>query len=823
MRLFMKAVFFWYLSFILAVLGLIGSLPAAGSSFRVPPFYTVGLAPAGVASGDFNGDGKPDLVVANANGSSISVLLNNGNGTFAPAVTYYVPLSDTPVVVAVADLNGDGMLDVVTVGSWAAGGQLVVFLGNGDGTFQTGVAYLFGGQFPGDFLIADMNGDGKPDLVVVSQVMTGTDDSLLSVLLGNGDGTFQQAINTTQTFSSGTADTIVAGDFNHDSKTDLGMEIRGKLYVMLGNGNGTFQDPVLYITSSLQAITAGDMNNDGKLDLVAVGDAGVSVFLGNGDGTFQSATSASLPVGSSQAIFLTDLNSDGNLDVIVGGSSPSSALTLLGDGAGGLGSPTIYAVGSGASHAGGVLGQDLNGDGHPDVVSSNDLDGTITVMLGSSTGTLAAPVVPNYIAGVLVTGDFNKDGKLDVVSNFVEFNTFELFLGEGNGNLQVPTSFPTGTSPEYITAADFNSDGNLDVATANSTNISVVFGNGDGTFQSPVNYAGSSNLGRPNTYVQAVDVNGDGKPDLAVITRAVGNSSSNTVGILLNSGNGTFLPAVQYTAKGSVGSVAFADFNGDGKIDMATIDNAGPFALGIFLGNGDGTFRTRMDETFDVYCNQMIAADVNGDGKQDLVLGCGFLTVLLGNGDGTFQAPIYNLNGNVGRIFAADFNGDGKLDIAGVPSVGIIGDLDVYYGNGDGTFSFTNYGIEAQDIAAGNFNRDNALDLVVYNGSGTFVLPSTGGTSDVLVSSRNPSKANQEVTFKATVAATVKGSPGKPTGSVTFMDRNTPLGTVTLQKGVAEYKTSTLTVGAHPITAVYSGDSNFNPNVSAVLDQVVKR
>lgn len=250
---------------------------------------------------------------------------------------------------------------------------------------------------------------------------------------------------------------------------------------------------------------------------------------------------------------------------------------------------------------------------------------------------------------------------------------------------------------------------------------------------------------------------------------------------------------------------------------MATIDENSPWPLGVFLGNGDGTFQPRVDYNFGVNCTQVIAADVNGDGKPDLVFACGFLVVELGNGDGTFQPAIFTFLGGALQIAAADFNGDGKLDILSGGT-----DVGVYYGNGDGTFSYTSYGLAAKNIAVGNFNGDNAPDIVLDNGVGAFVLLNTGGTEDELTSNPNPSKLNQPVTLHASITATVAGAGAAPTGRVSFRDGNTPLATVPLHNGVAIYTTSTLSGGIHRITASYSGDSNFNPNISAPLTQKVQ-
>jgi hypothetical protein len=771
-----------------------------------------------MASADLNGDGKPDLVIANALSVSpnISVSLNDGKGGFLPAVFYSAGADVQPSSVVVADFKGDGKLDIAASGDGCCGSQIAILLGNGDGTFQAPVPYAAGEQLSGSLVAVDMNGDGKLDLVLPSLTQGGLNNAVIGVLLGNGDGTFQPIITTILTATGGARASLVVADFNKDSKPDVAFLVEGVITVLLGNGNGTFQAPVTYGSGELTSIAVGDMNNDGIADLVGANLNGdVDVYLGNGNGTFQAAVETGVGV-DSFAITLADLNGDGKLDVIVGGPDQSAVAVFMGTGTATLNAPVIYAVGSGPAFPGSISVADLNGDGHPDVISSNASDETITVLYGSATGKLAAPVVVLNHAGPLVTGDFNNNGNLDVAASIFGKDEFSVFLGLGNGLLHAPADFAVGNQPLSITTADFNGDGKLDVATANTVNVSVAFGNGDGTFQHAVNYGASSNLGSPSSYVAAVDVNGDGKPDLAVVTRPVGSPAQ--VAILLNSGNGTFLPATLYTVTGYPESLAFADFNGDGKVDMATFNYKVPYNVSVLLGNGDGTFQKAVNHEIGAPCIGLVAADVNGDGKQDLVAGCGVLAVFLGNGDGTFQ-PVFAGSSSLGGIDIAvgDFNGDGKVDIAALGY-----DFGVFYGNGDGTFNYVGYGLEAKNIAVGDFNGDHAPDVVINNGVGVFVLLNTGGTSEVLTSSPNPSTVQQTVTFKVLVGATVKSSLGTPTGSVTFRDGNSTLATVTLQKGAASFQTSALSAGTHSITAVYSGDGNFNPNVSVALSHVVQ-
>jgi large repetitive protein len=367
-----------------------------------------------IAVADLNHDGNLDVVVPGGtpSGEAVAVLLGNGDGTYRTAVSY--GSGGVFPALAVADVNGDGKPDILTAnefGSEDLPGTIGVLLGNGDGTFQPVVTYDPGAYEPLSIAVADLNGDGKRDLVVVACSSTPEDEcsggGLVSVLMGNGDGTFKPAV----IYSSGgyqvqeaRSTAVALVDVNGDGKLDILVanncaapcefgEGEGSVAVLLGNGDGTFQPAVSYDPGfqDSTSLAVGDVNGDGKPDLLVTGfsSPGVGILLGNGDGTFQHAITSN--VGGDEAIAVGDVNGDGKLDLLVGWEGLD---VLLGDGDGTLQSPVVY---NDASGAGAIVVADVNHDGFPDVVTAGEGESEIAVLLhvGDKPSTIALTSSPN--------------------------------------------------------------------------------------------------------------------------------------------------------------------------------------------------------------------------------------------------------------------------------------------------------------------------------------------------------------------------------------------------------------------------------------------
>ena len=393
-----------------------GDSTGSGPRLFVPAvaYDSGGYTGTSVAVGDVNGDRKLDVVVGNKcsdsgcsiGRGSLGVLLGNGDGTFQRAVTYdsggYYAQA-----VAIADLNGDHKLDIVAINSES--NTVGVLLGNGNGTFQPAVIYGSGGNSPWSVAVADVNGDSSPDIIATSACNYSNCDGIVGVLLGNGNGTFQAPV----TYPSGGtgAVSVAVADVNHDGKPDLLVDnqcigncsvLKGGVAVLLGNGDGTFQTAISYYSGGYPAtsVAVADVNGDGNTDLLVSNQSNtVGVLLGNGDGTFQAAVTYSSEPGTRAwivtSVGVADVNADGKPDLLVvngsiggDGNNPGAVAVLLGN-VDGTFQPAIN-YNSGGNFALRVAVGDVNGDGRPDVllvnmcrVNSYDCDGPRNKMTGA--------------------------------------------------------------------------------------------------------------------------------------------------------------------------------------------------------------------------------------------------------------------------------------------------------------------------------------------------------------------------------------------------------------------------------------------------------
>lgn len=656
-------------------------LPVVGQvSFFQPPTYSGNWD---VFVADFNGDGKQDLITKDG-----TLNLGKGDGTFVPGTNV---LGTTGMIVAaVADFNGDGKPDVLESGT---GLSLVmqVLLGKGDGTFQTS-ATTTGSEYAYGFVAADVNGDGEADVVLLSNTIS---NSTLFIYLGNGDGTFKPPVS--YNLGSTVGWVVSLTDFNGDNRIDIAVSVTGQEMVFLGNGDGTFQSPLVSAgASSTSDATAGDFDGDGKLDLALDG----VILLGNGDGTFQA------PLSSTGAFAAAgDFNGDGKLDLTGDGQ------IYLGAGDGTFSTSHAYLM---ESYSNAVVA-DFNGDGKLDIATGN------MVLLGNGDGTFRGnPSSVGQLSIVVefhgeVVGDFDHNGTQDVA--VCGLTNVYILGNDGSGALSLTHTYPlpTTTMCGRIVTSDLNGDGNLDLVIVGGVvdtiypemydwNYSVLLGNGDGTFQSPIFYQQSLGADSPEYYsVTVADFDNDGKTDIVINLPSV-----SLWALLLGVGDGTFAGPT-YLGAAAFPPLMSADFNGDGNVDIAGQDGG----TALVFGNGDGTFQPPVFPTNLQSFYPQLTADLNDDGKPDLISGS---QVALGNGDVTFTL-LPSFSQNVTAI--SDLSGDGRPDAVYQAYNDNMSQTGVMLGNGDGTFGaptnvFNTTNNQYQEVVVADMNGDGRPDLLFF-------------------------------------------------------------------------------------------------------------
>ncbi|MDR3746514.1 MAG: FG-GAP-like repeat-containing protein [Acidobacteriaceae bacterium] len=569
-----------------------------------------------------------------------------------------------------------------------------------------------------------------------------------------------------------------------------------------------------------------------------------SATLGAGSAALNWLTPQTYTSGTSpNSIAIGDFNGDGIPDMAIANRNSNTVTILLGNGDGTFtASPVSPATGS---YPYSIVSGDFNGDGKADLAVANYYDGTVTILLGNGDGTFTAAASPTvgYYPISIAVGDFNGDGKVDLAVANEGSNAVTILLGNGDGTFTAsPVSPATGRSPYSIVSGDFNGDGILDLAIANqgSNTVTILLGNGDGTFtampESPAtgSYAYSITVG---------DFNGDGIPDLAIA-----NQGSNTVTILLGNGDGTFTATSASPATGyEPVSIVAGDFNGDGKIDLA-VANYNSATASLLLGNGDGTFTAGTSPSMGYYAQSIAAADFNGDGVPDLAVAdynINTITVSLAQRTQTATATATGISpvGQGVHLVDANYLGDSfyKSRLSGttslttlqLPAITWPTPAAIPYGTAlsatqlnasstvAGSFAYspaagTILGIGAQSLKTTFTPTDATHYTTAISSVPLTVIQATPAVA--LYSSASNVILNSSVTFTANVVS----SAGTPSGTVSFYDGTTLLGSETLVSGVAIYTTSGLSTSKHSISASYSGDAVFTSASSSVLSQTIE-
>ena len=609
----------------------------------------------------------------------------------------YLALPDISInAVTTADLNGDGKLDVIAAKPNSSLGTSVL-LNRGDGSLrEVPGATTIGYSETVKLQSADVNGDGKADLMALSRpplTCTASCSSFIEVGLGRGDGTFnvERMIDSRSGDSNGLIGASLV-DINSDGKIDVvggsyskdifGV-INGNVEFYAGKGDGSFEARK---TTAIGPVTTKDgvlfevvdVNNDGKPDLVyQQSNFEVAVRLGLGDGTFSTtAKSVALP-SSAQDLKLADVNGDRRLDLVYASySGPTYAGVMLGGFDGSFGAISPMAVTNASDRL--AVG-DVNGDGKVDVIVGSFSDASL--LLGRGDGTFGGrQVIGKRLSGKLQLAELTGDGRPDLLQSSRYSLGLDVLPNNGRGGFYDTRTLPVGTLPAGGTIGDINADGKVDlvVISSDAGAASVYLGNKDGT----LGYSQSVVTEKSPSAAALADINADGKVDLLV-----SNFDAGTVSVLLGNGDGTFNDRQNFAAGVGPSGLVVLDLNGDGKLDVATSNFDGN-NLSVMYGTGTGTLQAPKNYSPDKGPSAIAAADVNGDTKPDLIVTnaeSGTVTVHLATMTGFATAKSYTVGKYPAALVLGDINADGKIDIAVANAES--NNVSVLTGKGDGTFA----------------------------------------------------------------------------------------------------------------------------------------
>jgi hypothetical protein len=839
------------------------------ATFQAPTYYAINALALLLV--DLNGDGYLDIAGMQlgpaVNPQAVAVLLNNGStgpGVFGSPKLYALPKGASGMSagnfngLVAGDFNGDGKQDLLTTlpylgttnnaSLYTTATDVDIFFGNGDGTLRQ--ATVQPGPAVASFTVGDFNGDGVTDL---AELLSSANNSLyasVQILLGATSGTFTQGaslpIVATATTAAGGAGLMAAVSLSDHGPLDL-VVTTSVLNVFQGDGKGNFTSTGSYAIIPYPLLFA-DVNGDGNQDLLASGGSNaLYIYPGNGDGTFQAVPGT--PFSGSTA----DVNNDGIADILFFSPHTPEAqpgnffATALGRGDGTysildqtttLPSASTYLLMTG----------DFNGDGKIDTLAlqpgSNPRalncaapDAQLVSYLGSGDGRFHAVGTPLALgvsnAEVGITGDFNSDGKLDVI---LPYCSGLLFLpGNGDGTFGAPVNLNVSTLENAgLIAGDLNNDKKLDFIWGNA----VFLGNGDGTFkQIPLNPPSPS-----GSVIALADLNGDGILDAVY---------SPGTSIYAGNGDGTFQTTPFYTVPVSCGAdactaaglVALGNVNGDSNPDLLLVEtSSGTTSLVLYLGDGHGNFTQDPNyylintmniggpsfSTLVRLSNQ--APPLASDNRLDLSMAMTVNSV----GDPTYTASLLNQTNPV-PVKPAPITSTTALQASpatAVPNASITLTASVFGTNPTGSVSFTangnSLGTEAvtngtATLQASFANAGSYAVTATYSGDSNNSASTSAATavtispavSATTLQAPSGGNVNGQITLKATV------SGNGPTGSVSFSAGSTSLGTATLTSGVATLQTSFAAAGSFSVTATYKGDLNNAASTSSAATIVI--
>ena len=663
-----------------------------------------------------------------------------------PAPTYG---ANSPFHVENADLNGDGALDLVTAG-FGSGGTVSVLLGSTatPGTFGTKTDFP-AGSGADDVAIADLNGDGKLDLAVADF------GAGVSILLGNGAGGFGVA---TPFAAGGQPAGVGVADFNGDGIPDLAVanQLSGNVSVLLGTGAGNFGAPTNFGSApTLTGLVIGDFNNDGKADIAATSGTSPQaiILIGNGSGGFAAANTPSGP--AAQDIVTGDVNGDGKLDLVTANAGTATVSVMLGDGSGGFGLPTNFAISSGG--AGLSLG-DFNADGKLDIATINFNNSSVSVLLGNGNGTFQPHqdfFMPEGQPFGLTLGDFNRDGGLDAAAADSSNNWVALLFNTGTNASNVPTTLvsmnraPVAQNGSASGNEDNAITGNASASDPDSDPITfALVGSNGGAAHGSVSLSSSGGF----TYTPTANFNGADSFNFHVTDDHAATSNTATISITVNPVNDA--PVAQNgSASGNEdntinGTLVASDVDGD-PLSFSRVTNA---AHGNVTVNANGTFSYTPNANF----NGADSFTFNASDNHAATSNTATVSITVNPVNDAPVAQNGSASGNEdntinGNLVASDVDGD-PLSFSRVTNAAH-GNVTV---NANGTFSYTP---NANFNGADSFTFTASDNHAATSNTATISI-TVNPVNDAPVAQNGSASGNEDNTITGTLSATdVDGDP----------------------------------------------------------------
>ncbi|CAF3678182.1 unnamed protein product [Adineta steineri] len=700
-------------------------------SFEMGIFYSTGDGsyPYSSILADFNNDNQLDIVTCSTYTSTIVILFGSINGTFTNLTFYSTGINTLPYSVLVIYFNDDKYYDLAITDQ--GNNQIIIFFGFNNGTFELARNFDTGsGSLPLGIAFDRFNEKSNQSQLVVTYSGSGN----IGILSEYSIALFENEIR----YLTGSAPypySVSINDFNNDQQFDIVIANSGtdNLGIYFNLGNNTFKKEIVYstgINSHPEYILTVDINKDNYIDIISVNSLNdtITLFMGDENTSFQiqkiySTGSNSYPTG----ITFADFNNDNRLDLVLTNKNTNNIGLLIGYDYASFYNQITYSN-MNALGPWGIRVADFNHDNYLDIIISFSLTNNIGILLGTNNETFMDLFLfstgDNSIPRAILTADFNNDNHSDILVVNFGLSNIAIYLGYGNGSFANTSYFSTENGSNYYgrDVGDFNHDNYLDLVLTNinSHTLNILFGYGNGSFTSMITYYTGD-----NSYPWGVavnDLNGDNQQDIVCA-----NYGTSNIGIFFGSENGSFSNQITYslTSQSNPTCVSLGDFNNDNYFDIV-VTNYNSNSIGIFLGYGNGSFaNVVIYSTGDGSSPRCLSInDFNNDNRLDIVVtnfGSDSIVILFGVGDGSFLLGISYSTGigsGPSELALGDFNKDNQLDIA--LSNQLANETGIFIRYSSEPFaSLTTFSTgdqsQPQSVAIGDFNNDNYSDIVVAN------------------------------------------------------------------------------------------------------------